>query len=42
MIPNIPENFNFNLGEEIDAMQESIRLFCEKEISPLANEIDKK
>ena len=42
MIPNLPENFNFNLGEEIDAMQESIRLFCEKEISPLANEIDKK
>ena len=42
MIPNIPENFNFNLGEEIDAMQESLRLFCEKEISPLANEIDKK
>ena len=42
MIPNIPENFNFNLGEEVDAMQESIRLFCEKEISPLANEIDKK
>ena len=42
MIRNIPENFNFNLGEEIDAMQESLRLFCEKEISPLANEIDKK
>ena len=33
MIPNIPENFNFNLGEEIDAMQESIRLFCERNFS---------
>ncbi len=41
MIPNLPENFNFNLGEEIDALQESIRVFCDKEISPLAEDIDK-
>tara|TARA_B100000161_G_scaffold263964_1_gene236271 strand:- start:561 stop:1739 length:1179 start_codon:yes stop_codon:yes gene_type:complete len=41
MIPNIPENFNFNLGEEVDALQESIRVFCDKEILPLASEIDK-
>ncbi len=41
MISNLPENFNFNLGKEIDALQESIRVFCEKEISPLAESIDK-
>ena len=41
MISNLPDNFNFNLGEETDALQESIRVFCEKEISPLATEIDK-
>ena len=41
MISNLPENFNFNLGEESDALQESIRVFCEKEIAPLAAEIDK-
>ena len=41
MISNLPENFNFNLGEETDALQESIRVFCEKEIAPLAAEIDK-
>ena len=35
MISNLPENFNFNLGEEADALQESIRVFCEKEIAPL-------
>ena len=41
MISNLPENFNFNLGEEMDALQESIRVFCQKEIAPLAEEIDK-
>ena len=41
MISNLPENFNFNLGEETDALQESIRVFCDKEIAPLAEEIDK-
>ena len=41
MISNLPANFNFNLGEETDALQESIRVFCEKEIAPLAAEIDK-
>ncbi|MBF97144.1 MAG: Acyl-CoA dehydrogenase [Alphaproteobacteria bacterium MarineAlpha9_Bin4] len=41
MIPNLPENFNFNLGDETDALQESIRVFCDKEISPLAESIDK-
>ena len=41
MIPNIPENFYFHLGEEVEALQESIRVFCEKEISPIAEQIDK-
>ena len=41
MISNLPENFNFNLGEETDALQESIRVFCDKEIAPFAGDIDK-
>ena len=41
MISNLPENFNFNLGEETDALQESIKAFCDKEIAPLAEDIDK-
>ena len=41
MISNLPENFNFNLGEETDALQESIKTFCDKEIAPLAEDIDK-
>ena len=41
MISNLPENFNFNLGEETDALQESIKDFCDKEIAPLAEDIDK-
>ena len=41
MIPNLPENFYFHLGEEVEALQESIRVFCEKEISPIAEQIDK-
>ena len=41
MISNLPESFNFNLGEETDALQESIKTFCDKEIAPLAEDIDK-
>ena len=41
MISNLPENFNFNLGEETDALQKSIKAFCDKEIAPLAEDIDK-
>ena len=41
MISNLPESFNFNLGEETDALQESIKAFCDKEIAPLAEDIDK-
>ena len=41
MISNLPENFNFNLGKDTDALQESIKAFCDKEIAPLAEDIDK-
>ncbi|MEC8099729.1 MAG: isovaleryl-CoA dehydrogenase [Pseudomonadota bacterium] len=41
MIPNLPQNLNFSLGEGIDALQDSIKNFCDKEIAPLANSIDK-
>ena len=41
MISNLPESFNFNLGQETDQLQESIRVFCDKEIAPLAENIDK-
>ncbi|MDC3024471.1 isovaleryl-CoA dehydrogenase [Alphaproteobacteria bacterium] len=41
MLSNLPDNFSFNLGDETEALQESIRVFCEKEISPLSESIDK-
>ena len=41
MIPNLPENFYFHLGEEVETLQESIRVFCEKEIYPISEQIDK-
>ena len=41
MLSNLPDNFNFNLGDETDALQESIRIFCDKEIAPLSESIDK-
>lgn len=36
----MPHHLNFHLGESIDMLRESVRLFAEKEIAPLANEID--
>ncbi len=41
MIPNITNKFDFNLGKDIDLLQESIEDFSNKEIKPLAEEIDK-
>ena len=41
MLSNLPDNFSFNLGDDTEALQESIRVFCEKEISPLSESIDK-
>ncbi len=36
----MPHHLNFHLGESIDMLRESVRLFAEKEIAPLATEID--
>ena len=42
MIPNIIQDFDFNLGSTVEQLRESIRDFSAKEISPIADEIDKK
>ncbi len=42
MIPNTHTALDFNLGKEINNLQESIRDFCKGEIEPLACDIDKK
>tara|TARA_B100000963_G_scaffold271565_1_gene239727 strand:- start:1716 stop:2882 length:1167 start_codon:yes stop_codon:yes gene_type:complete len=42
MIPNIQNNFNFNLGKDVDLLKGSIEDFCAGEIAPIAEEIDKK
>ncbi len=41
MIPNTLKGFDFQLGSDIDLLQESIKDFCLKEIAPLADSIDK-
>ena len=33
--------FDFGLGEEIDALRESVRRFAEREVAPLAAEVDR-
>ena len=33
---------NFDLGEEIDMLRDSVFQFCQKEITPRASEIDQK
>ena len=41
MIPNSIKNLDFGFNDDILLLQESIRSFCEGEIAPLAQEIDK-
>ena len=41
MIPNIIQDFDFNLGNTVDQLRDSIRDFSYREISPLATKIDK-
>ena len=33
---------NFDLGEDIDMLRDSVYQFCQKELAPRAAEIDKK
>ena len=41
MIPNVANSFDFNLGKDIEVFQEAIEDFCNSEIKPIANQIDK-
>ena len=41
MIPNIIQDFDFNLGNTVEQLRDSIRDFSYREISPLATKIDK-
>ena len=41
MIPNDVPAFNFNLGEEVDMLRDSVRSFSQDRIAPLADRIDK-
>ena len=41
MIPNVANSFDFNLGKDTEVFQEAIEDFCNSEIKPIANQIDK-
>src|ERR687894_549722 len=41
MIPNAAREFNFDLGETVDAIRETVRDFAQTEIAPRAEEIDR-
>ncbi|MDJ0929911.1 isovaleryl-CoA dehydrogenase [Breoghania sp.] len=41
MIPNAPAAFNFNLGETIDMLRDSVQSFSQDRIAPLAEKIDR-
>ena len=42
MIPNIFKELDFDLGNDINVLKDSIQEFCKNEIAPLAEDIDKK
>ena len=42
MIPNTFKELDFDLGNDINVLKDSIQEFCKREISPLAEDIDKK
>ena len=42
MIPNTFKELDFDLGHDINVLKDSIQEFCKREISPLAEDIDKK
>ena len=42
MIPNTFKELDFDLGNDVNVLKDSIQEFCEREIAPLADDIDKK
>lgn len=42
MIPNTFKELDFDLGNDVDVLKDSIQEFCKREIAPLAEDIDKK
>tara|TARA_B100000886_G_scaffold163365_1_gene111378 strand:- start:1302 stop:2480 length:1179 start_codon:yes stop_codon:yes gene_type:complete len=42
MIPNTFKELDFDLGNDINLLKDSIQEFCKREIAPLAEDIDKK
>ena len=42
MIPNTFKELDFDLGNDINVLKDSIHEFCKREIAPLAEDIDKK
>ena len=42
MIPNTFKELDFDLGDDINVLKDSIQEFCKREIAPLADDIDKK
>ena len=42
MIPNTFKELDFDLGNDIEVLKNSIQEFCKREIAPLAEDIDKK
>ena len=42
MIPNTFKELDFDLGDDINVLKDSIQEFCKREIAPLAEDIDKK
>ena len=42
MIPNTFKELDFDLGSDINVLKDTIQEFCNKEITPLAEDIDKK
>ncbi|MYZ49511.1 isovaleryl-CoA dehydrogenase [Propylenella binzhouense] len=41
MLPNMPREFNFGLGETADMLRESVRAFAAGRIAPIADRVDR-